>query len=400
VTPPIDVARERARTPGAAGAHHLNAAGAALLSERTLATVIDHLELESRIGGYEAAVATRPRLDAVYASVAALLGAHADEIALVESATVAWRRAIAALRLGAGDRVLLSRSAYVSCALHLLAFERERGIAVEVLPDAPGGGVDLDALELALATPTRMLALSHVPTTSGLVEPVAEAGALSRAAGTTFVLDATQSAGQLPVDVEAIGCDVAVATGRKYLRGPRGTGVLYVRRALLERLAPLVPDVRGAEWTRDREWTLAPTARRFETWEAAHALRLGLGVAVEEALALDVDAIAAHLVPTAHALRDALATLPGVVVADPPRSPSALVTFHVEGRAAADVAAHLGQHGVRVVSVPAAHGRWDLGARGLPAIVRASPHVYNDDADLQALVDGLLAVDLRAEDAA
>jgi selenocysteine lyase/cysteine desulfurase len=389
----IDVDRERARTPGVGDAHHLNAAGAALPSARTLAATLEHLHLESRMGGYEASGAVRERLEAVYALAARLIRAEPDEIALTESATVGWRRIVDALRLGRGDRVLVSRSGYVSCALQLLALERDRGVVVELLPNGADGAIDVDALRDALdAGPAALLALTHVPTSSGLCEPVAQAGRLARAAGVTDLLDATQSVGHLPVDVAQIGCDALVTTGRKYLRGPRGTALLYVRRALLQRLSPVAPDVRGATWTADRDWTLDPGARRLETWEASHALRLGLGVALAEADALGIDAIAAHLVERGATLRGALAAIPGVVVTDPPAAHGAIVTFAVEGREPRDVAATLAERAVHVVAVPAAHGQWDLAGRGLAAVVRAAPHVYSSDADLEALVEGVAAL--------
>ena len=340
----------------------------------------------------------RPRLDAVYEAAAGLLGAGAHEIALVESATVGWRRAIDALRLAPGDRVVVSRSAYVSFALQLLALERDRGVVVDVVPSGADGAVDLTRLEAALEGAPALLALAHVPTSSGLVEPVAAAGARARAAGVVFMVDATQSVGQIEVDVGAIGCDLLVTTGRKYLRAPRGTGLLYVRGDLLERLTPAAPDVRGAEWVADREWTLDPGARRFETWEASIALRLGLGVALAEAAALGMAATEAHLTGVAARLRDALAELPGVELADPPAARSAIVTFHVPGLASAAVAAALARRRVNVVAVPAAHGLWDLGGRGLPAVVRASPHVYDNEADLQALLDGIGAIAARREE--
>lgn len=390
----IDVDIERARTPGVGNAHHLNAAGAALPSARTLAAVTEQLQLESRIGGYEAAHAVRPRLDALYPLAAGVLGAQADEIAFAESATIAWQRAIDALRLGPGDRVIVSRSGYVSCALQLLTLERERGVVLELLPVAPEtGALDLDALAATLsAGPAALLIVTHVPTSSGLVEPVAAAGALARAHGVPYFVDAVQSAGQMRVDVEQIGCDVLVATGRKYLRGPRGTGILYVRRALLERLAPTAPDVRGAVWTEDHDFTLADAARRFETWETSHAVRLGLGVALAELDALGIDAVEEHLSELSARLRGELSALPGVRLADPPAGTSAIVTFTVDGLPAREVAARLAERGVQLVSVPAEHGRWDLAERELPAVVRAGLHVYTDAGDLLALRDGVAAL--------
>jgi cysteine desulfurase/selenocysteine lyase len=388
----IDVEAVRAATPGTGHAHHFNAAGCSLASAATLRAIAAHLELEARIGGYEAAAAAREHLEAVYEAAAALLGARAGEIALVESATVGWRRAIDALRLAPGDRVVVSRSAYVSFALQLLALERERGVIVDVVPSGADGAVDLARLEAALDRRPALLALAHVPTSSGLVEPVAAAGALARAAGVTYLLDATQSVGQLEVDVDAIGCDLLVTTGRKYLRAPRGTGLLYVRGELLERLAPAAPDVRGAEWVADRDWTLDPGARRFETWEASIALRLGLGAALSEAAAIGIGAIERHLTKVAADLRAALAGIPGVEPADPPAAGSAIVTFHLSGVASAEAAAELARSGVKVVAVPAGHALWDLGGRGLSAVVRASPHVYDNDADLEALLDGVGAI--------
>ncbi|GAA4725238.1 FAD-dependent oxidoreductase [Phytohabitans rumicis] len=385
----LDTAALRAATPGTRYARHFNAAGAALPSETVLATVVEHLRLESRIGGYEAAEAARDRSENVYALAARLLGAQPDDVALVESATVAWQRAVEALPLRPGDRILAAASSYVSSALHLLELRRSRGVVVEVLPCDRTGAVDLDALEKALREPAALVTVAHVPTSSALVEPVAAVGALAAAAGVPVLLDATQSVGQLPVDVAAIGCDIAVATGRKFLRGPRGTGLLYVSPAMRARLRPPHPDVRGAHWSGDQEYDVTAGARRYETWESAHALRLGLGAALTEALELGVARIGEHLTALAGRLRAALADVPGVRLADPPAGGGAIVTFVHDGHSPADTVRRLRAAGVHLVSVPASHGQWDLGRRGLPAVVRASVHVYNDDGDVEALTNAL-----------
>ncbi|MEV6167230.1 N-methyl-L-tryptophan oxidase [Streptomyces sp. NPDC051954] len=385
-----DVAAERAQTPGCATGHHFNAAGAALLANGTVEAVIDHLRAESLSGGYEAAKHAAPALDAVYARTARLLGVGPEEVALVESATAGWQRAVSALRLRPGDRVLAARSSYVSCALHLLAAERDLGVRVELLPNGPDGAVDLEALEAALrAGPAALVTAAHVPTSSGLVEPAAEIGALARAHGVPFLLDATQSLGQLPVDMGAIGCDLLIGTGRKFLRAPRGTGLLAVRRPLLEKLAPEAPDVRGARWTAERSWELVPDAKRFELWEAAHALRLGLGAALADFDSLGVDIVAPHLATLATGLRERLAELPGVHVTDPPAAGGAIVTFVVDGLDASDVQRELAERRVHLVAVPAGHGRWDMDPRGLAKVVRASVHVYNDRSDVDALVEAV-----------
>ncbi|MFD3925162.1 N-methyl-L-tryptophan oxidase [Streptomyces sp. NPDC058614] len=387
---PLDVAAERTRTPGSFTGHHFNAAGAALLATGTVEAVIDHLRAESLSGGYEAAQHAAPALAAVYARVAELLGARPEEVALVESATAGWQRAVSALRLRPGDRVLAARSSYVSSALHLLSAERDHGVRVELLPNGPDGAVDLEALETALRTgPAALVTAAHVPTSSGLVEPAAGIGALTQAHGVPFLLDATQSLGQLPVDMDALGCDLLIGTGRKFLRAPRGTGVLAVRRPLLDRLAPEAPDVRGARWIAERSWELVPDAKRFELWEAAHALRLGLGAALADLSALGVDTVARHLATVTAALRERLAALPGVHVTDPPAAGGAIVTFVVDGLDPTDVQRELARRRVHLIAVPAAHGRWDMDPRGLTKVVRASVHVYNDDADVDALVEAV-----------
>jgi cysteine desulfurase/selenocysteine lyase len=385
----LDPTALRAATPGTRHARHFNAAGAALPSDTVLSTIVEHLRLEARIGGYEAAEAARPRLDEVYALAARVVGAQPDDIALVESATVAWHRAVGALPLRPGDRILASASSYVSSALHLLELRRTLGVSVEVLPCDDSGGVDLDALEKALREPAALVTVAHVPTSSGLVEPVAAVGARTTAAGVPLLLDATQSVGQFPVDVAAIGCDLLMTTGRKFLRGPRGTGLLYVSPALRAVLRPPHPDVRGAQWTSDEGYDVTAGARRYETWEAAHALRLGLGAALTEALGVGVERIGGYTSGLAARLRAALGAVPGVRLADPPAAGGAIVTFVYDGEKPQDTVRRLRAAGVHVVPVPASHGQWDLGRRGLPAVVRASVHVYNNDDDIDAFTTAL-----------
>ncbi|MCJ1673783.1 MULTISPECIES: aminotransferase class V-fold PLP-dependent enzyme [unclassified Rathayibacter] len=390
----IDVAAERARTAGTAGRHYFNAAGAGLMTDSVLETVIAHLRLEQRIGGYEAANHVADRVDAAYAAAAALLGADADEIAFFDSATSGLRAIFDALRLGPGDTVLAPRSSYVSQALRLLALERYDGVRLTLLPNDSSGGLDIEALESALATASGRTVISavHVPTSSGLVEPVAAIGALARRYGAITVLDATQSVGQLDIDVRAIDCDALVTTGRKFLRGPRGTGLVFLRRGLLEGIGAWAPDVRGSQWTSEQEWTMDGTARALETWESSVALRLGLGEALREAHERGTAATEAHLVALGARLRTELSAIGGVTVADPPVSPSGIVTFTVDGVPGKTVSARLREAAVDSLAVPASHAQWDLGARGLASVVRVSPHVYTDESDVEALLTAVAGV--------
>ncbi len=251
---------------------HLNHAGASLAPQPVLDAIIDHLQREARIGGYEAADEAAAPWKRTYDVVATLLGAHADEIALVDSATRAWDLAVYSLPIEPQDRVLISRAEYGANAIALLQLQRRTGCQLVLVDDDEHGQIDLASLERELAhDDAALVSLVHVPTQSGLVNPAVEVGRLCREAGVLFVLDACQSAGQLPLDVEELGCAVLTATGRKFLRGPRGTGFLYVRGELVERVEPVMLDLLSATWTAPDAYEVRPDARRFELWERSVA---------------------------------------------------------------------------------------------------------------------------------
>ena len=385
----IDPDRARADTPGTATVAHLNNAGSALRPRVVTDTVLAHLRREDEIGGYEAEDEARDRLVAVYGSVATLVGAHADEIALVESATVAWDVAFASIPLRAGQRILTARTEYVSNAIALLQACERTGATLEVIEDDEQGQVDVDALAARLDDDVALVALTHVATGGGLVNPAAAVGRLTRAAGVPYLLDACQSVGQLHVDVDELGCDLLAATGRKFLRGPRGTGFLYASRAITPRLVPPVLGLDAATWTSPTTWEPAPDARRFETWERNVAGLLGLGAAADYALAWGTRAIEASVVERGERLRGMLGDVPGVTVRDKGVERCAIVTFTVDGVPAAVVRDALRASGVNVSVTRSTSSQHDLAARGLTQVVRASPHYYTSDDELERAVAAL-----------
>ncbi len=387
---PIDVASLRAATPGTAHVAHLNNAGAALMSAATLAAVHAHLDLEATIGGYEAADQAAALRAATRTNAAALLGGSPDEVAIVANDTAAFGKAFWGFVLGGGlrggGRILVDRVAYGS---HYFATRQSAALAdvtVEVVPSDDDGTLDVDALRDRLGDDVRLVSATHVPTHRGLVNPVAEVGAACRAAGVPFFLDACQSVGQLPVDVGTIGCDVLTATGRKWLRGPRGTGLLWVRRGFLERLDPIGLDGAGSTWAVDGP-VLNADATRFEEFEQPVAAVIGLGVAIGETLALGIDAIAGRIGALAEGLRARLDAVPGVTVRDGGQERSGIVTFTVDGVDAADVRSRLSGAGVNVSTSGVAAAQLDLGGKDYDAVVRASPHVYNTTEELDRLLD-------------
>jgi selenocysteine lyase/cysteine desulfurase len=383
----LDIATLRGETPGCANVVHFNNAGAALQPRPVLDTIRAHIDAEATMGGYEAADAALDRLTGVYDSLARLVGAGPDEIAITENATRAWDTAFYGIRFRPGDRVLTSAGEYGSNAIAFLHAARERGIRVEVLPDDEHGQVSVDALSATLDDDVRLVAVNHVPTHDGLVNPVAEIGRLARAAGALFLLDACQSVGQLAVDVDEIGCDFLSATGRKFLRGPRGIGFLYVRRAALERIDPIFLDDRSAEWTGPDSYTMQGDARRFESYERSAALQLGLGAAVDYALALGMEEIERRVTSLAATLRARLAEVPGVTVHDRGARRSGIVTFTRQGREPADVVAGLARQKINV-RLSAQTYRYDEGATPPPRI-RASVHYYNTEEEVARLVAAL-----------
>ncbi len=383
----IDVARARADTPAAEAVAHLNNAGAALPPAPVLDAVVEHLRREAEIGGYEAADERGDRVEHTYDALARLIGAERDEIAIVENATRAWDMAFYSLQLREGDRILTTSAEYASNYIPMRQVADRTGAAVVVVPDDEQGQVDVDRLAAMLDERVKLVSLVHVPSQGGLVQPAAAVGAACRAAGVPLLLDACQSVGQMPVDVGEIGCDMLSATGRKFLRGPRGTGFLYVRRALVEQLEPPLLDLHAAEWQPDGSYRIRPDARRFENWETNVATKIGLGVAADYALAIGLDPIRDRVRALANELRERLAALPGVHVHDLGEERSAIVTFTVDGHPTAEVVAALREHGVNTSLSPATYARLDFGARGLTDLVRASPHYYNEIHELDRLVE-------------
>ncbi len=391
-TPALDLERIRAETPGVLHRVHLNNAGAGLMPRPVLAAMVGYLQREAEIGGYEAAGEAAARLDGVYDSVARLVNAGRDEIALTENATVAWQMAFYSLNFRLGDRILTARAEYAANYVAFLQMARRTGAVIEVIPDDAAGVLDPAALARMIDHRVKLIAVTWVPTNGGLVNPAAAIGRVARAHGVPYLLDACQAVGQMPVDVEALGCDMLSATGRKFLRGPRGTGFLYVRRALIEALEPPVIDHFAAPWVAADRYQLRADARRFETWENNYAARLGLGVAVDYALELGLPAIAARSSGLAAAMRQRLRALPGVVLHDLGPNPAAIVTFTVAGHEALAIKARLAAAGINVTASKPSSTLLDATARGLPAVVRASPHYYTTEAEVQRLVDAIAAL--------
>jgi selenocysteine lyase/cysteine desulfurase len=378
----MDIQALRALTPGCAQRIHLNNAGAALMAQPTLDAMTGMLRREAEIGGYEAAAESRDAIAATHDALAELVGGQAEEIALFDNATRAWHAAFDSVPLRPGDQILTGRAEYGSNVLAYWQAARRAGAEVVVVPNDEHGQLDVAALAELAGERTALIGVSHVPTSGGLVQPVAEIGRIARACGALFLLDATQSAGQFPVDVDAIGCDLLAGTGRKFLRGPRGTGFLWARNEVLEKLDPYVAEIESATWDGHRGFTWAAGARRFATWEQSLVNVLGLGAAVRQALDLGLEAIGQRCAALGARLRSQLASLPGVTVHDLGQVRCAIVTAKIANVPAEQAAAALARAGINVTITDPNHNPLDTEERGVHPLIRLSPHYYNTEDEI------------------
>ena len=379
----LDLERARRETPGCATVLHFNNAGAALMPKPVLDALQRHLQLEATIGGYEAADREHAAVERVYDALAHLLGGHRDEIAVIENATRAWDMAFYSLRFGPGDRILTATAEYASNYIAYLQVAARTGAVVEVIPDDEHGQVSVDALRRMLDDRVKLIAITHVPTNGGLVNPAAAVGRVAREAGVPYLLDACQSVGQLPMDVTELGCDMLSATGRKYLRGPRATGFLWVRRDFLPQMTPPFLDLHAATWVARDRYEVRADARRFENWETYYAGKIALGVAVDYALAWGLPAIRERVYLLAGRLRERLVALPGITLRDKGAERCGIVTFTAAGCAAALIRQVLISQAINVSVSSYAGTRLDMEARRLPGVVRASVHYYNSEEEIE-----------------
>lgn len=384
-----DVAAMRDDTPGVGQLIHFNNAGTGLALGPCLDAVKAHLDLEATLGGYEAASANSTGMDAFYTSLAALIGSKPHEIAYVENATRAWDMAFYGIDFREGDRIITGRAEYVSNYVAFLQMKRRKNIEIDLIEDDASGQIDLAALKAAITPKTRLIALTHIPTFSGLINPAEDVGEIARSAKLLYLLDACQSAGQIPLNVSDIGCHVLSGTGRKYLRGPRGTGFLYVSDDVLDQIGPPFIDLQSANWLDDNSYELVPHAMRFETWERYVAGQIGLGVAVSYAIGYGMERIGNRICALGAQLRSELSAVKGVALHDKGARKGGIVTFAVDGETPAQTQARLSSAAINVSVSKGTSAQIDLPHRGLESVVRASLHAFNTEDEIERFVKAL-----------
>ncbi len=385
----IDISAVRADTPACEQVIHFNNAGASLMPDPVFNAITSHLELEREKGGYEAATLAADQLQSFYSEFAALLACDAQEIAFIENATRAWDMAFYGLRLEQGDRILTHDSEYVSNFLALLQRAERRGFEIDLVPSDESGQIDVEAMEAMIGPRTRLIALTHVPTQGGLVNPAEAVGQVARKHDLIYMLDACQSVGQIDLDVNKIGCDVLSGTGRKFLRGPRGTGFLYVSAGIIDQIEPPFIDLHSASWSGNDTYEFAAGAKRYENWESYVAGKIGLARAVKYTRDLGLRSIEKRVTQLAATLRDALSQVPGVTVQDLGRKKCGIVTFEKQGESASKLAVRLLEKGINVSVTDLFSARLDFSERGLDELLRASVHYFNTENEIDRFVEAV-----------
>ena len=385
-----EVNQLRAATKGTAHVSHFNNAGASLPADAVVDTIIQYLQEESTMGGYEAEAKYKPQLDRTYDLIAQLINADKNEIAILESASAAWVIAFNGISFSEGDEIITCEMEYVTNVIGLLNVQKRYGIVIKVIPNDEQGNFSLSALENAITPKTKLIAITHIASGTGGVMPVVAIGAVARQHGILYLLDACQSAGQVPLNVKEIGCDMLTVTGRKYLRAPRGTGFLYVRKEVRDQLELLAVDGFNAEWVTTTDFKLRDDGKRFELYEKNRALTLGLGKAVENALSVGVDRIWERIQFLSGLLRAKLNQIDGVTVQDTGSQQCGIVTFSIEGLDPFVIKSKLAERKINVSVALAKSTLFFMGKHQLTSVVRASVHYYNTEKEIDILCTSLV----------
>ena len=382
-----DIERFRKDTDGVQKVIHLNNAGSSLPPNDVRDAVIYYTAEEATYGGYETHTKHFEEIESTYDVIAKLINASREEIALVENATAAWNGAFQAIDWQDGDEIITNQSDYASNYIAYLHHPCD--LEIKVIPNLPNGDLDLEAFEAMITSKTKLVSITHMPTNGGLVAPSEAIGKICKKHDVLYLLDACQSAGQYPLDVRAIGCDMMSVTGRKYLRGPRGTGFLYVSKAVLPELSPYYLDLHSANWTGKDSYEIRSDARKFESWEGSRANTMGLKVACEYILEIGIENIWKRVQHLGDYLRTELSVLEGVQIHDIGTVKSGIVSFTVDGKSANEVKEYLFEKKINVSWNGVSNTYLDMTARGLNEIVRASVHYYNTEEEVDAFIKEL-----------
>ncbi len=388
----FDIDRARKDTLACEDVIHFNNAGSALMPTPVSRLLHDYLYKEERFGGYETADAESIALDNFYTSAASLLNCKPGEIAYVENATRAWDMAFYGFKFSKGDKILTTLAEYGSNVVAYIQQAKRYGVEIVFIPNDEHGQLDIHALENLIGNRVKLISITHIPTGGGLVNPARAVGEIANAANIPYLLDSCQGVGQIQLDVEKIGCDILCGTGRKYLRGPRGTGLLYVKESLIEKLEPPMLDQHAATLISPTQYEIRPDAKRFECWEQYCAGKAALGGAMDYAMSYGLGSIQSRIYHLSTLLREKLNRLDGVQLTDDGVEQCGIVTFIATQMTPSDIKKHLSERRINVSTSAGSGNLVSFQQRGLNEVVRASVHYYNTRREIQYFIDELKSI--------
>ncbi len=387
----MNIINLRKQTPGCKEKIHFNNAGASLPPQPVIDATVEHITLEAMIGGYEAADLKAKEIAGFYESAAQLLNCKSSNIAFTSSATNSFSRALSCIPFHEGDSILLANEDYISNQIAFLSLQKRFKLKIIRAASLPTGGVDVADMKRLMDThkPT-LVSLTHVPSNTGLIQPVEEVGKLCEERNIYYLVDACQSAGQIPVDVTKIRCDFLGATMRKFLRGPRGAGILYVSDKIInQKLEPLFIDMRGADWISADEYTPRMDARRFEDWELPYALVLGSKAAIDYANNIGLEKIKERNIHLCTRIRKGISEINGLRLLDIGPEQSSIITIEIPNQKAHEVLLSLRKENINTSVGQKSFALIDFEAKNVNWALRISPHYYNTEEEAETIIHAL-----------
>ncbi len=382
----LNIDQLRADTPGVQNVLHFNNAGCSLPIKAVVDVITEYLQLEAMVGGYEAKDQYQKTIDQFYQEAATLINASPDEIAIVGNASEGFNKALYAIPFEVGDIILTSEVEYGNNFINFLNLKKQKGIEIQIIPNDEFGNIMLEKMESMISPQVKLIAITHIPTNSGLIVPAEKIGAIAKKHNILYLLDACQSVGHMPVDVEKIQCDFLATTSRKYLRGPRGLGFLYVRKGILKKLNPPTLDMVTAHWDDVENYHLDSDVKMFENWEKSYALVLGFSKALSYLNQLGIKNTWKRIQHLSNILREKLNHIEGIKVLDIGNQKCGIVSFVLDKIPPEDLHKVLLQQSVNT-SVSARFSTViDMDKRGLSSVNRASIHYYNSEEEIDIFV--------------
>ncbi len=389
---PID--QIRARTPGCHDKIFVNSAGASLVSSSLIEISKKYLDQEADIGGYDVMANHYDAFSEFYKEAANLIGAKARNMAFAISATDAYSKVLYSFDWKPSDVILTTKDDYVSNIISFIHIHRRYGTSIEFVDTTEQGDIDYDDLRIKLDRfqPT-LFALTHIPTSAGTIHDAERAGAICAESDCYYLLDACQSIGQIEVNVEKIQCDFLTVTGRKFLRGPRGTGFLYVSDQILDQnMGPLCIDLAGSVWNEETSFEFGPEAKRFEYWEKNYSNFFGLTQAIREINEIGIREIERYNTTLSQYYRSALTEIEGLKIYDHGSRKGNIITWKIAGYSQQEIAEYFSKHRVFYSFSNKSSALYDMNRKGEEWVVRFSPHYFNtmEEGDrLQEIIAGL-----------